>query len=204
MATSQNQEITLTWNASQVPSHLCAYLRTGIGVIDMKTQSSVTLPTGTHSLIITVSRQCTIVVSLKAGWNMISVPVIPANNSVGAVFPNVAAVYTWDTGSKSYTVPTIVTPNTGYWVAVAADKTIPVSGIPVSTWTKSIKAGWNMVGSVINSADFTAPNDNPDASVQGFAYWWNPTTKAYDYKTTIEPGKGYWVASVKDCQLILP
>jgi hypothetical protein len=61
-----------------------------------------------------------------------------------------------------------------------------------------------MIGSVINSVDFSLPNDEPDGSVQSFAYWWNPTNKAYDYETAIEPGKGYWVASLQNCTLTLP
>lgn len=58
----------------------------------------------------------------------------------------------------------------GYWVAVTADKTIPVSGTPVLTWTANIKAGWNMIGSVSNTASIGNHYDNPDRSVQPFAY----------------------------------
>ena len=135
---------------------------------------------------------------------MVSVPVTPTNNSVSAVFPGVAAVYTWNSDTKSYITPTTVAPETGYWVAVTGDKTITVTGTPVSTWTTDIKAGWNMIGSVINSTSFTSPNDNPDGSIQPFAYWWDPMTKSYVMTTNIEPGKGYWVASVNACSLTLP
>jgi branched-chain amino acid transport system substrate-binding protein len=142
-------------------------------------------------------------IPLKSGWNMVSVPVTPINNSVSAVFPDVAAVYTWDSVSKSYVTPATIEPYVGYWVAVVADTVISVTGVPISTWTTDIVAGWNMIGSLINSVDFTAPNDDPDLSVQPFAYWWDPISKSYDYETTIEPTKGYWVASIRDCSLTL-
>ena len=74
----------------------------------------------------------------------------------------------------------------------------------MTTWTSAIKAGWDMVGSVIGNSSIANPNDNPDGSVQPFAYWWDPATKSYIMTTTIESGKGYWVASVKDCVLTLP
>jgi len=79
-----------------------------------------------------------------------------------------------------------------------------MTGIPVTTWTCDIKAGWSMIGSVVISADFTSPNDNPDQSVQPPAYWWDPVARSYVSTTTIESRKGYWVASVRDCTLTLP
>jgi putative ABC transport system substrate-binding protein len=201
---SQSQEITLTWDASQIPSNLYAYMDTGTETIDMKAQNSITLPAGEQSLTIRVSGQVCLDIFLKAGWNMVSVPVMPSNNSVSAVFPGVAAVYSWNPVTKSYTVPATIDSEKGYWVAVAADTTINVCGVPVTTWASDIKAGWNMIGSLIYNASIADPNDNPDGSVQPFAYWWDPASKSYDYKTTIEPTKGYWVASVQDCTLTVP
>jgi hypothetical protein len=142
-------------------------------------------------------------IPLKAGWNMVSVPLTLGNNSVSAVFPGVAVVYTWDPVSKTYIVPTTVEPDTGYWVAVTGNETITVTGVSVTTWTSDIKPGWNMIGSVISNASITNPNDNPDNSVQSFAYWWNPDTKTYVFTTEIQPGKGYWVAATQNCTLTL-
>ena len=142
-------------------------------------------------------------IPLKAGWNMVSVPVTPADNSVSAVFPGAAVVYTWDPVSKTYTVPGTVEPDIGYWVAVIQDATITVTGAPVETWTGSIAAGWNMIGSVISNASIADPDDSPGGSVQPFAYWWNPDTKAYVSTTEIQPGKGYWAASTQNCTLTL-
>lgn len=142
-------------------------------------------------------------IPLKAGWNMVSVPVMPADNSVSAVFPGVAAVYIWDPINNTYVVPSKVSPEKGYWVAVTADRAITVTGTVFTAWTTAIESGWNMIGSVINSASIANPNDSPDGSVQPFANWWDPSSKAYGMTTTIEPGKGYWIASMRACQLTL-
>jgi hypothetical protein len=138
---------------------------------------------------------------------MVSVPVMPGNNSRDAVFPRaagVATVYTWDPVRRSYILPDTIEPDTGYWMAVIADTSINTSGSPVTTWTSDIKAGWNMIGSVINTASISDPKDDPDGCVQVLAYWWDPVSSTYIMTTDIEPGKGYWAASLCDCTLTLP
>ncbi|MCJ7575990.1 MAG: PKD domain-containing protein, partial [Dehalococcoidia bacterium] len=140
---------------------------------------------------------------LKAGWNMVSLPVAPIHNVTSTVFPGVAGVFAWNATSRSYYVPTVIEPEKGYWVAVTENTTIAVNGTPVDTWTTDIKAGWNMVGSVNITATIADPNDDPDVSVIPTAYWWDPIGKSYNLTTAIEPGKGYWVASLSDCTLTL-
>ena len=134
---------------------------------------------------------------------MVSVPVAPIDNSTSAVFPGVAAIFTWNAASRSYYVPTVIEPKEGYWVAVTENITLTISGTPIETWTTDIKAGWNMIGSVNTSASIADPNDDPDGSVIPTAYWWDPVSKSYILTTDIEPGKGYWAASVNDCTLTL-
>ena len=143
-------------------------------------------------------------ISLKVGWNMVSVPVEADDMSTAAVFPDVDAVYTWNPIGKSYTVPTTIESEKGYWVAVDSDRTISVTGAPVTDWTDGVSTGWNMIGSVHGgSVNFSAPDDDPDGSVEGFVYWWHPTTKSYVYGTSVETGKGYWAASTSGCDLTL-
>ena len=141
--------------------------------------------------------------SLQAGWNMVSMPITPTDSSISAVFPGVAGIFAWNATSRSYYVPTVIDPKEGYWVAVTENTTMTISGTPIETWTTDIKAGWNMIGSVNTSASIADPSDDPDGSVIPTAYWWDPVSKSYILTTDIEPGKGYWVASVNDCTLTL-
>ena len=60
-----------------------------------------------------------------------------------------------------------------------------------------------MIGSVTSKSSVSSPNDDPDKSVQPFAYWWDPVSKKYVFTTDIEAGNGNWVASVRDCYLDL-
>jgi alpha-tubulin suppressor-like RCC1 family protein len=147
---------------------------------------------------------------LTAGWNMVSVPVVPADTSRAAVFPpaDVVAVYTWNPSQKSYDVPTNIAPEVGYWVAVTENKTITVTGTPMTTWPSSLITGWNMVGSVYGTAvsvnDLEAFAVDPSGSVLTNAiYWWDPEGKSYVAETSIVKGQGYWMAATADCTLTM-
>ena len=199
---SDAEDINLTWDVSAVPGDVLLQ----IDGIDMKVQNSMTLAAGTRTLYIIAGVGVPIELELKTGWNMVSVPVILADNSVGSVFPSppVAGIYAWDASTQAYYAPTKVEPEEGYWVAVTSDTSITVTGTPVTQWTSDMFAGWNMIGSVYGTnVDFSNPDDNPDNSVVGYVYWWNPFTKSYEYTTTIEPGKGYWAAAIRACTLTL-
>jgi len=162
-----------------------------------------------HSLAVgsVGAAEATIELELLAGWNMVSVPVMPADASRAAVFPpaDVVAVYTWNPGTKSYEVPTNIAPEVGYWVAVTGDKTITVTGTPKTTWTSSLTTGWNMVGSVYgDSVAVGALDDDPSGSILDSAiYWWNPVSKSYETATSIVEGQGYWAATTVGCTLTM-
>ena len=40
------------------------------------------------------------------------------------------------------------------------------AGVPVTSCSTNVSAGWNMIGSVVDSVGFTAPEDNPDGSMK--------------------------------------
>ena len=199
---STGQNIQLTWDASGIPAGLWAIMDTGTQKIDMKAQDSVPLPAGDYTISISVSETRPIELHLKAGWNLVSVPVVPADTSVASVFPGTEVVYAWNAATKKYYTPTQVEGWRGYWVAVMSDTVITVRGVPVYSWSADMIAGWNLIGSVYQSADFTAPDTNPPGKVEPFCYRWVPGT-GYIHGTTIEPGKGYWIAATQDCELIL-
>ncbi|MBN1856923.1 MAG: SMP-30/gluconolactonase/LRE family protein [Dehalococcoidia bacterium] len=141
---------------------------------------------------------------LKAGWNMVSVPVQPEDNAVGEVFPDIEAIYTWDPMDKAYEVPAVVEPRCGYWVAVTSDRTISVEGLAVNRWASIVLAGWNMVGSVCGGT--CSVGDASEVSgeyVENFVYCWDPVSKSYQYGTDICPCKGYWAAATDSCVLMV-
>ena len=204
-AVSDVDDITLTWDAGAIPPDTALYMNTGADVIDMKQQNSVVLPPGSYDIIISQG-EVEIELSLKTGWNMVSVPVTPIDSSRSAVFPGAAAVYTWDPISKSYdpiASGDAITHDKGYWVAVTGDSVFHVFGLSVYNWTTDITKGWNMIGSVIEDVAFTSPEDNPDGSVEAFAYRWDPVGRCYVYTQSIASMQGSWIAATQNCDLTL-
>jgi alpha-tubulin suppressor-like RCC1 family protein len=146
--------------------------------------------------------------TLEPGWNMVSVPLEleDGDDTVAAIFDDdIVAIYTWNPEQKSYTVPTTIDPNLGYWVAVVEQTQLTVTGIAATTWTGDLLTGWNMIGSVYGGAVAVADIvDEPDGVVLDSAiYWWNPGSKSYDTASTLTQGKGYWAATTEGCKLTM-
>ena len=113
-----------------------------------------------------------------------------------------AAIYTWNPVTKSYSVPTTIEPEKGYWVAVTVEDTLTITGEPVEDWTQNIALGWNMTGSAYGDALSTScltTETTPDPLQRTAIYSWNPDTKSYQGVSDITQGWGYWLASAADC-----
>jgi len=146
----------------------------------------------------------TIELPLQTGWNMVSVPIQADDMSTGTIFAGSVAVYTWDPELKSYTSPDTIDPMRGYWVAVTGDKTITITGTPVTEHNCGICQGWNMIGSTygdtLDISHLTTDAD-PDPLVRNAIYWWNPENKSYESTLQITSGRGYWLAANETCML---
>ncbi len=145
---------------------------------------------------------------LKAGWNMVSVPLalFPSNSAPAVVFQGENdGIYGWNPDAKSYETPDTIEPEVGYWVHMTADKTISIAGAPMCDWNSDLTTGWNMVGSVCGDpVAVSALDDDPDGSIlTGSIYGWNPTAKSYDTAGQIVQGMGYWMSTTVDCCLTM-
>ena len=66
-----------------------------------------------------------------------------------------------------------------------------------------MSVGWNLIGSVFQNVDFSAPDTEPPRKVEPLSFWWNAGIRAYILSTTLEPGMGHWIAATEDCVLWL-
>lgn len=127
-------------------------------------------------------------VAFDANWNMMSVPLIAADNRKSALFPLATSeAFAYEGGYASR--ETLLT-GEGYWIKFPAAGTAALSGAPRSTDTVPVTAGWNMVGSLSNAFPAASISGNPSgvAVLAVFGY-----SNGYSVASTIEPGKGYWV-----------
>jgi phosphate transport system substrate-binding protein len=131
-------------------------------------------------------------ISLVAGWNMVSTPVIPADASVNTIFGDkiTPPVYEYDAGYKSVTS---LEPKKGYWVLANSPADIEITGTTPSDLEVTVVPGWNMIGPV-----------SPDVQVGSFTGI-TPPVYGYDagYKSveTLEQTKGYWVLASAETTL---
>ena len=124
---------------------------------------------------------------LDPGWNMVSFPALPDDPSFSSIFAGVPfyQVISWD--GSGYVTPTVAEAGIGYWILVLEETTVTIeNATPLASYTKSLPAGWSMIGSVYGDTV------NADDVFPGFyqLLTWDGTS--YVTSATIEPGKGYW------------
>jgi hypothetical protein len=195
---------TISWNTSELSSSRHYALLQGSGpggttvVADMRTTSSYQVCDVQSSHYFTIQwfdDACSGVafanLTLIAGWNLISLPVMPESPQVSLVFPTAEAAFSYN---GSYQEATTLAGGSGYWIKVPVSTTVTISGTPVTDASRSLTAGWNLVGAPNCSvAPTTTPSGNIEA-IFGF-------NGAYYPAAQLTAGNGYWVKSTASATL---
>ena len=142
---------------------------------------------------------------LPAGWNLISLPFGPTDDSTSAVLSTVTynAVKQYNAATKQFEDATIMDPGTGYFVHVTTASTWEYIGTPESSTTTQLESGLNMMG-VPNCAK--SVSDVMGSTDYRYAARWNAILQSYEVYnpnapaafhgfTTMEPGEGYFVSA---------
>ena len=94
-------------------------------------------------------------------------------------------VLTWN--GSSYITPSEAEAGVGYWILFLEETSVSIEDAePVTSYTKSLPAGWSMIGSIY---DQTVDADDVFPGFYQLLTW---NGNSYVTSTTIEPGKGYW------------
>ena len=138
---------------------------------------------------------------LKAGWNMVSLPVNPGTTNPAEIFPDVGTyyLYTWNATEKKYVIPTELTPGKGYWMLVFDDATQTIHGTTIDEYSLSGNPGWHMIGSL--SVEGQIEVISGDVFTQ--FYTWDATDKKYVLSSSLEPGRGYWLLAFTDFSAVV-
>ena len=200
-STAYDTPLTYSWDfgdgaplsTEQNPVHV--YEQDGVYVAELTvTDNDGTTDTATTT--ITVSDAHTPTMTLYAGWNLISFPVIPADTTPTTIFgQDLYGIYTWD--GSGYTVPTYVEPYVGYWVLVIDDVTISVTGTTVGTDDVTLSSGWSLIG----------PGSTSTLSGDVFPGYYQTVTwdgQGYVSSMVLDPGVGYWALVLTETTVTLP
>ena len=172
----------------------------------------------------TISQEITIVsrqvISLDAGWNLISTYLELADNSPEAAFSelgdnlvkvkNIEEVY--DPGAPDiFNTLTEILPGQGYWIKVQSATELAFLGRPVDPYNTPIHmaAGWNLIGYTWNDPQSVEhafePIEAELEKVKDIFSSYDPTLPPiFNTLITIEPGKGYWVNVSQATTLYFP
>ena len=195
---------TWHWNASDIasiPSDLHVTLVTPSGSIDMRSTNqcqgmSIDADT-TYTFTIVVTSEVEYTMELRAGWNMVSLPVTPTDVSASSVLDGISfyQLVTWS--GTGYVTATDFDTGRGYWLLVLEDVNVTVTGIPVDQVSMTLSPGWSMIG---------GPNSVVTASevFPGFYQLVTWTGTGYTPATVFDPGKGYWALVLTETQIQLP
>ena len=158
--------------------------------------------------------QSTSAISLVQGWNLVSLPLEPANASIASVLSGINGAYeavwaypnqTWkvyDPKDSGGSTLTNMQAGNGYWIKMTSAKTLSVTGSAASS-SPPLLYGWNLVG--YNGTSCVAPSSafsSISSSLQLLVSWGYPgqVWQFYDpndaQDSTLNqlcPGAGYWI-----------
>jgi len=152
-------------------------------------------------------------ITLVAGWNLISLPLIPTDADIDTVLAdivdNVDSVYSYNPdGSWSYFIPDVsedlteMNDGEGFWVKMTAADVLVVTGYeyckpaPEVPPDYEVVAGWNLIGYKFTTANGIIDSylgDVGGTNLQAI-YGYNAGTGAYTIPIDLNPGCGYWIA----------
>ncbi len=134
----------------------------------------------------------------QPGWNMLSLPVIPIDSHKSSLFPD--AISNAFTYTGAYTISPVLADGPGYWLKFASQTPIALTGRTVDAESVSVKARWNMIGSISSPVGVSSITSNPPGIATSSFYTYSGH---YVISDTIMPGRAYWVKSGQDGKLFL-
>jgi len=164
-------------------------------------------------------------IDLVAGWNLISLPLIPDSSAIATVLTgvtvdsvwNYAAPYSDDSWSSYFPgapddLVTMVD-GKGYWVNMNAPAVLIIQGVEMSSGAVAprsydVVVGWNFIGFKSITAKLAGGAVGSYLEALGtnytLIYAFDAASQSYvtvqsgDTGDTFEPGKGYWIAITAD------
>jgi len=137
--------------------------------------------------------------TLKSGWNLISIPLILENASVEDVFKAIyySKLFSYDSG---WFVPTEIDYRRGYWIRLDNDTILTVEGLEPENTLIPVYGGWNLIGypslalRPVNET-LTDINYTVVLSYNNQAWLYYAPTKPENMNSLNQmgPGYGYWV-----------
>ncbi|MBI1805211.1 MAG: T9SS type A sorting domain-containing protein [Ignavibacteriae bacterium] len=137
-------------------------------------------------------------VSVRSGWNMLSVPLNVSDYRTTILFPGAtSSAFGY---LDSYYVADTLHNGVGYWLRFAVSQSVLLTGTLRTADTIPVSTGWNMIGSISQPVPVSSVVSEPPGMVTSSFFGYNGSYTTID---TIYPGGGYWVKVATDGTLTL-
>ncbi len=132
-----------------------------------------------------------VTLNLAAGWNLVSLPVVPSSTELTDIIPTAEVAFKFD---GSYNEVTTLETCVGYWVKVPEAVSLVLTGIPVTDCAADMTEGWHLVGAPNCTATPLTIPGGALLAMYGFDGSYLPATET-------QPNSGYWVNLSTACNL---
>ncbi len=160
------------------------------GVLDIEFSASVDQPKVSAIEVFQIDQ--TVQQPLFDGWNLVSLPTVPANNTPASIYDDVDLVQLpFAFVGNSYVEQSSMSMGTGYWLKTAGNNLQSHAGTSSTATTVSLQSGWNIIGgatcasALSDATGATSLLINPD--VYGYS-----DQNGYSLVDVLQPGQGYW------------
>ncbi len=190
---------SLYWNPNYFPPGIF----TLNGYIDMK-RDSVYHYSANETLVIVYSQPLVGEGEISGcpGWNLLSLPTaITVPGWAEMIDQIIFGPLGYDASTRRYVVDDPPRRGFGFWVFATDEFSAEIGGIPIDSVAIPVYRGWNLIGSVSDTATYTT--DPPGIVLSGSLFGWDCETRSYQPATEIIPGKGYWIFCTDDGILYL-
>ena len=135
---------------------------------------------------------------LEAGWNLISLPIIPDKNKVKDIIPDAEIVYEFN-GAQYVEVSNdgVMSPGKGYWVLVPSAASYYITGECFQNYNKNLTKGWHLMGC---TNEISAPETT---IIDSLEIMYEYIDGSYEIVTECTPGYGFWINLLEDSEFIL-
>ncbi len=142
-------------------------------------------------------KDTTEIIPVKAGWNIVSLPLIVQDSSKLHLFPtSTSPLFAYD---GSYTIASFLKTKKGYWLRFNHDEQVQVTGKKISNDTINVLDGWNLIGSLSRNIPVSLITFlNTQKKSNFFKY-----DGGYEKVDTLKPGYGYWIKVSSPGSLVL-
>jgi hypothetical protein len=139
--------------------------------------------------------------AVQGGWNIVSLPMTPADPLKTALFPTaISDAYEYRPGS-GYAIRDTLRPGAAYWLRFGSPQNLDLTGFPMAVDTVDVLEGWNLIGSVDGTLPVSSVQEIPPGIIESGWYGYNDS--GYIATTAIAPARGYWVKVSAPGKLVL-